>query len=71
MQIESLEIRNYRLFRDAKLEALPRMALVAGVNARASPRRLTTLKRSTVVDGVVAVRLTVGGVACAVCRIPR
>lgn len=32
MQIESLEIKNYRLFRDAKLEALPRMAVVVGAN---------------------------------------
>ncbi|MHB0980474.1 MAG: AAA family ATPase [Thermoleophilia bacterium] len=32
MQIESLEIKNYRLFRDAKLETLPRMAVVVGAN---------------------------------------
>jgi len=32
MQIESIEIRNYRLFRDAKLEDLPRMAVVVGAN---------------------------------------
>ncbi|MBN1883902.1 MAG: AAA family ATPase [Candidatus Krumholzibacteriota bacterium] len=32
MQIESLEIRNYRLFRDAKLTELPRMAVVVGAN---------------------------------------
>jgi len=32
MQIESLEIQNYRLFRDAKMEDLPRMAVVVGAN---------------------------------------
>jgi predicted ATPase len=32
MQIESIEIRNYRLFRDAKLTDLPRMAIVVGAN---------------------------------------
>jgi predicted ATPase len=32
MQIESIEIRNYRLFRDAKLSDLPRMAVVVGAN---------------------------------------
>lgn len=60
MQIERLEIKNYRFFRDAKLEALPRMAVVAGANARASPRCLTTPMCSTGVDGVSAVRLTAG-----------
>lgn len=32
MQIETLEIKNYRLFRDAKLGDLPRMAVVVGAN---------------------------------------
>jgi predicted ATPase len=32
MQIETIEIRNYRLFRDAKLTDLPRMAVVVGAN---------------------------------------
>jgi predicted ATPase len=32
MQIESIEIRNYRVFRDARLTDLPRMAVVVGVN---------------------------------------
>ena len=32
MQIESLEIKNYRLFRDTKLNDLPRMAVVVGAN---------------------------------------
>lgn len=32
MQIESIEIRNYRLFRDARLTELPRMAVVVGAN---------------------------------------
>lgn len=32
MQIESIEIRNYRLFRDAKLTDLPRMTVVVGAN---------------------------------------
>jgi len=32
MQIESLEIRNYRLFRDAVLRDLPRMTVVVGAN---------------------------------------
>lgn len=32
MQIESIEIRNYRLFRDAKLDDLPRMTVVVGAN---------------------------------------
>ena len=32
MQIEALEIRNYRLFRDAKLVDLPRLTIVVGAN---------------------------------------
>jgi len=32
MQIESIEIRNYRLFRDARLTELPRMTVVVGAN---------------------------------------
>lgn len=32
MQIESIEIQNYRLFRHAKLENLPRLTLVVGAN---------------------------------------
>ena len=32
MQIESLEIKNYRLFRDAKLVDLPRLTIVVGEN---------------------------------------
>lgn len=32
MQIEALEIRNYRLFRDAKLTDLPRLTIVIGAN---------------------------------------
>jgi predicted ATPase len=32
MQIESIEIRNYRLFRDTKLTDLPRLAIVVGAN---------------------------------------
>ena len=32
MQIESLEIKNYRLFRDAKLVDLPRLTIVVGAN---------------------------------------
>jgi predicted ATPase len=32
MQIESIEIRNYRLFKDAKLTELPRMTVVVGAN---------------------------------------
>ena len=32
MQIQSIEIRNYRLFRDAKLTDLPRMTVVVGAN---------------------------------------
>ncbi len=32
MQIESLEIRNYRLFRDTKLTNLPRLVIVVGSN---------------------------------------
>lgn len=32
MQIESIEIRNYRLFRDARLADLPRMTVVVGAN---------------------------------------
>ena len=32
MQIETLEIKNYRLFRDAKLENLPPMTVVVGAN---------------------------------------
>jgi hypothetical protein len=63
VQIESLEIKNYRLFRDAKLEALSRVAVVAGANARASPRCSPTPMCSTGVDGVSAVRLTTGRAA--------
>jgi predicted ATPase len=32
MQIEAIEIRNYRLFRDARLTDLPRMTVVVGAN---------------------------------------
>jgi len=32
MQIETLEIKNYRMFRDAKLSNLPRLAVVVGPN---------------------------------------
>ncbi|MEI6451330.1 MAG: AAA family ATPase, partial [Actinomycetes bacterium] len=32
MQIESIEIRNYRLFRNATLADLPRLAVVVGAN---------------------------------------
>jgi len=32
VQIESLEIKNYRLCRDAKLDALPCIAAVVGAN---------------------------------------
>ncbi len=32
MQIESIEIRNYRLFRQAELKNLPRLAIVVGAN---------------------------------------
>jgi predicted ATPase len=32
MQIESIEIRNYRLFRIAELKALPRLTIVVGAN---------------------------------------
>jgi len=32
VQIEALEIKNYRLFRDAKLSDLPRLTLVVGAN---------------------------------------
>ena len=32
MQIETLEIKNYRLFRDAKLEGLPQLVIVVGAN---------------------------------------
>ena len=32
MQIESIEIRNYRLFRDATLSNLPRLVVVVGAN---------------------------------------
>lgn len=32
MQIEALEIKNYRLFRDAKLVDLPRLTMVVGAN---------------------------------------
>lgn len=32
MQIESIEIRNFRLFRKAKLEAIPRLCVLVGAN---------------------------------------
>jgi predicted ATPase len=32
VQIETIEIKNYRLFRDAKLDEMPRMAVVVGAN---------------------------------------
>jgi predicted ATPase len=32
MQIETLEIRNYRLFREAKLADLPRLVVLVGAN---------------------------------------
>ena len=32
MQIESIEIKNYRLFRDAKLHDIPRLCVLVGAN---------------------------------------
>lgn len=32
MQIESIELKNYRLFRAAELRNLPRLAIVVGAN---------------------------------------
>ncbi|MSR62025.1 MAG: hypothetical protein EXS08_06235 [Planctomycetes bacterium] len=32
MQIESIEIRNFRLFRSTELRGLPRLAIVVGAN---------------------------------------
>ena len=32
MQIESIEIKNYRLFRDAKLQNIPRLCVLVGAN---------------------------------------
>lgn len=32
MQIETLELKNYRAFREATLAELPRMAVVVGAN---------------------------------------
>jgi predicted ATPase len=32
MKIESIEVKNYRLFRDAKLEAIPRLCVLVGAN---------------------------------------
>ncbi|RTL43350.1 MAG: chromosome segregation protein SMC [Rhodocyclaceae bacterium] len=32
MQIESIEIKNYRLFRDAKMHAIPRLCVLVGAN---------------------------------------
>ncbi|MBM3852338.1 MAG: chromosome segregation protein SMC, partial [Verrucomicrobia bacterium] len=32
MQIETLEIRNYRLFRNARLAILPQLAVIVGAN---------------------------------------
>jgi len=32
MQIESLEIKNYRLFRDTKLTNIPRLCVLVGAN---------------------------------------
>ena len=32
MQIESIEILNYRLFRQAELKDLPRLTIVVGAN---------------------------------------
>jgi predicted ATPase len=32
MQIESIEIKNYRLFRDAKLDSVPRLCVLVGAN---------------------------------------
>lgn len=32
MQIESIEIKNYRLFRDAKLSSIPRLCVLVGAN---------------------------------------
>jgi hypothetical protein len=51
VQIESREIKNCRLFCDAKLEPSPRMAVVAGANAWTSPRCLTTPMCPTRLDG--------------------
>ena len=32
MQIESIAIKNYRLFRDTKLENIPRLCVLVGAN---------------------------------------
>lgn len=32
MQIESIEIKNYRLFRDTKLSRIPRLCVLVGAN---------------------------------------
>jgi len=32
MQIESISIKNYRLFRDAKIENIPRLCVLVGAN---------------------------------------
>ena len=32
MQIESIEIKNYRLFRDTKLQNIPRLCVLVGAN---------------------------------------
>ena len=32
MQIESITVKNYRLFRDAKLENIPRLCVLVGAN---------------------------------------
>ena len=39
MQIESIEIQNYRLFRDAKLTDLQGMAVVVGANGSGKSTR--------------------------------
>ena len=37
MQIESIEIKNYRLFRHAKLSTIPRLCVLVGANGTGKP----------------------------------
>ena len=44
MQIESIEIKNYRLFRDAKLQNIPRLCVLVGANGTGKSTRGAALQ---------------------------
>ena len=52
MQIESIEIKNYRLFRDAKLRDIPRLCVLVGANGTGKPEHNQSHSYGKFVGGV-------------------